>query len=330
MLRVDLPEIATADLHCALREIPSPAEGLEELLPYLLRATSRLPVELLRAVLAFRAAVDAPATLLVTGMPIDAGLPPTPTEATARLQDAAPVSERALLLVAVLLGEPVAYRDEKNGVLVQDIFPVRQLESTPSNEGSAAELGFHTELTFSREAPDRPLHVTCPDFVLLLGLRCPADRAPATVTVEARAICERLGEDQLGVLRAAQFQLHAPHSFTRDGGPRPWSHPVPLLRGTAEAPTFAFDAACGVRALSPDADAVLDALREACADPTIQTRVQLGEGDLLVIDNNRCAHSRTPFPARYDGSDRWLRRIYVRRSIWELERASAASVRVLA
>jgi L-asparagine oxygenase len=292
--------------------------------------TGRLPVELLSALLAFRAAVDVPATLLVTGVPVDNDLPPTPMGEADGSVTAAPVSERALLLMAVLLGEPVAYQGEKQGTLVQDVFPIREFESAPSNDSSATELGFHTELTFSAAAPEQPLHVSCPDFVMLLGLRCPPDRAATTMTVDSRAICDRLAEGQLAALRAAQFQLRAPHSFVRAGEPRPWSKPVPLLHGTPAAPSFAFDLACGVRALSSEAAAALDALRSVCGDPAVQTAVRLGAGDLLVVDNNRCAHSRSPFPARYDGADRWLRRLYVRRSIWQLKFASAASSRVLA
>ena len=329
MLRVDLPEAVTGDLYGALNDL-SPSGEDEALLACLLQATSHLPLALVAALLRARAAVDAPSTLLVTGMPVDADLPPTPTQDTGEAVEAAEISRRTLLLVAVLLGEPVAYRGEKHGRLVQDVFPVRELESEPANEGSATGLGFHTELTFSREAPEQPLHAACPDFVLLLALRCPPDRVAATVTVEARAACGRLDERHLAALREPSFQLRAPHSFTRDGGGRPWSPPVPLLRGSAHAPSLAFDSACGVRALSAEAAAALDALRTACDDPAIQTRVQLGAGDLLLIDNNRCAHSRSPFPARYDGHDRWLRRVYVRRSIWQLELASAASARVLA
>ena len=329
MLRVDLPPPVTEELCAALRALPVPADEPEELLARLLRLTAHLPVELLSALLSFRAAIEVPGTLLVTGVPVDGDLPPTPTHEDGT-STAGPVSERALLLMAVLLGEPVSYQGEKQGTLVQDVFPLREFESASSNDGSAIELGFHTELVFSRSAPEQPLHVACPDFVMLLGLRCPTDRSATTMTVDAEAICQRLAESRLGALRQPQFQLRAPHSFTRDGGPRPWSAPVALLHGSPEAPRFAFDLACGVRALSAEATVALDALRRACADPAIQTRVRLGAGDLLVIDNNRCAHSRSPFPASYDGGDRWLRRAYVRRSIWQLRRGSTSHPRVLA
>ncbi len=329
MLKVDLPSTVTDELRRALLALPVPAEEPGVLLARLLQVTGHLPVELLSALLSFRAAVEVPSTLVVTGLPVDADLPPTPTEEHGG-STAGPVSERALLLLAVLLGEPVSYQGEKHGTLVQDVFPLREFESAPSNDGSATELGFHTELVFSRSSPEQPLHVARPDFVMLLGLRCPADRAATTMTIDARAILDRLAESRLATLRQPQFQLCAPHSFTRDGEPRPWSAPIPLLHGTPEAPWLAFDLACGVRALSIEAAAALDELRAVCADPVIQTRVQLGQGDLLVVDNNRCAHSRSPFPAHYDGQDRWLRRVYVRRSIWQLKRASAGCARVLA
>lgn len=325
MLRVDLPASVTEQLHAALKTMPAPSPPMELPLAGLLRLSNQLPTEILATILSFRAAVDVPGTLLITGMPIDHDLPPTPTDDTGEAFEAGHISYGAILMIAVLLGEPVAYRDEKNGRLVQDVFPVPEFRSSPSNEGSATELTYHSELTFSRESPELPLHTTCPDFVLLLGLRCPAERAPATTTVEARDLCRRLSECQLDVLRDAQFQLRAPHSFTRDGGTRPWSEPVGLLRGSTDAPSLAFDAACGVRSLSEDAAAALDALRVACNDVTIQSSVKLRAGDLLVIDNNRCVHSRSPFAASFDGRDRWLRRAYVRRSIWELKFASTAS-----
>ena len=42
-----------------------------------------------------------------------------------------------------------------------------------------------------------------------------------------------------------------------------------------------------------------------------QRSVILEAGDLLVIDNGLVVHGRSPFPARYDGTDRWLQRAFV-------------------
>jgi L-asparagine oxygenase len=330
MLRIDLPDHVTDRLRGAFASLlPFSGDG-EQLLTQLFQACCLLPAETLRQLLSFRASPYADPAVLITGLPVDDDLPPTPAEGAPEAAGNGRISECAILSVGVLLGEPIAYRAEKNGALVQNVYPTRSQKDSPSNESSAAALGFHTELVFSRAAADRPLHLASPDFVLLLGLRCPADRAASTAVVDARKACARLSEQHLAALRTHEFQLMAPYSFTRDrDGSRPWSPPVALLRGPADAPSLAFDTACGVRALSPRAEAAVKALADACNDPELQQSVQLRAGDLLAINNNRCAHSRSSFPALFDGQDRWLQRVYVRHSIWPLPVESASSFRVL-
>jgi L-asparagine oxygenase len=331
MLHIDLP----ADITLRLREhlsalSPTPSE-IEPLLARLLQASSILPVEIVHDLLTYRADPRAPAALLMTGLPIDLDLPATPDEQARPPYKTDSISERILLLIAMLLGEPVAYVAEKGGVLVQDIFPTRSQRNMPSNESSAAPLGFHTELVFSPAAPEQPYHVAAPDFVLLLGLRCPPDRSAATLFVEARDVCARLSDHHLACLRKPDYKLIAPYSFTRGGdGSRPLSPAVPLLRGTADAPSLAFDSACGIQALSPEANDAFSALVQVCEDTSIRQQVHLGPGSLLVINNNRCLHARSAFSARFDGEDRWLQRVYVRHTIWPLQAASPASFRVLA
>ena len=39
--------------------------------------------------------------------------------------------------------------------------------------------------------------------------------------------------------------------------------------------------------------------------------VVLEAGDLLVLDNHRVVHGRSPFAARFDGADRWVQRAFV-------------------
>ena len=56
-------------------------------------------------------------------------------------------------------------------------------------------------------------------------------------------------------------------------------------------------------------DALLRQLRSSQYD------VALEPGDLLIIDNYRAVHGRKPFRARYDGRDRWLKRISVTRDL---------------
>jgi L-asparagine oxygenase len=326
---VHMPRQTTEELHARFCALSAGADDVESLLPDLVQCAAILPRQAVKDLLAFRASFDAPAALLITGLPVDADLPPTPLDTRPPYKHGR-VSECSILMIAILLGEPLAYRAEKNGTLVQDVFPTRAEQSAPSNESSAIPLGFHTELTFSRSAPERPYHVGSPDFVLLLCLRCPPERRAATHVIEARDLFSQLDAECTQELRREHFQLQAPYSFTRDDeGDRAWSVPVPLVRGLAAAPTFAFDTACGVRALTAEADQALDALRAACNNTAVQASVKLAPGDLLAINNARCAHARSPFQAAFDGQDRWLQRAYARRSIWDLPRDTATSYRVV-
>ncbi len=47
------------------------------------------------------------------------------------------------------------------------------------------------------------------------------------------------------------------------------------------------------------------------ATSACHTSVALEAGDLLVVDNTVAVHGRTPFTARFDGTDRWLQRSFV-------------------
>jgi L-asparagine oxygenase len=43
--------------------------------------------------------------------------------------------------------------------------------------------------------------------------------------------------------------------------------------------------------------------------------IVLKTGDLLVIDNRNTIHGRKPFQPRYDGTDRWVQRVLVRKEL---------------
>jgi L-asparagine oxygenase len=331
IFRLDLPDAVGECLRREFKQASEEEDDLESLLARLVQMTSKIPLDILKCLLRLRAAPSAPSALLLTGMPIDEDLPPTPTQVVSGPIKAGHISESSILFVAVLLGEPIAYAAEKEGVLVQNVFPVEAEQESPSNESSAVPLAFHTEIPYSRSAPDQSFDRGAPDFVLLLGLRSRTSRSATTSVIDAGDLCRRLAPHHLTILKESQFQLRAPYSFTDHGtADRPWSDPLALIRGPLDAPWIVFDIACGVRGLSSEAEEALAALATVCAEPALQRSVRLRPGDLLVIDNKRCAHARSAYEARFDGQDRWLQRAYVRRDIRTLTSETATSFRVLA
>jgi L-asparagine oxygenase len=189
-------------------------------------------------------------------------------------------------------------------------------------------LDLHTELVFSRRNPTCPLDAESPDFILLWCLRGDPGGTAETLVLTVDDLCAELHPSSLDVLSQARFELRAPYSFTRDEpGDRPWVGPVPLFR---EGPKrlAAFDLACGTRGIDEGAENALNELRKAAQTPGIIKRLHLQSGDLLVLDNRRCIHGRTSFSARFDGKDRWMLRVYIRRSLSGMEPVDPAFPRI--
>jgi Fe(II)/alpha-ketoglutarate-dependent arginine beta-hydroxylase len=83
-----------------------------------------------------------------------------------------------------------------------------------------------------------------------------------------------------------------------------------ILSGDPDTPYVRIDPAFMQRDLGdPVAERALDTIITGI-DGRLED-VVLAPGELLIIDNKRAVHGRRPFQARYDGTDRWLRRINV-------------------
>ena len=44
----------------------------------------------------------------------------------------------------------------------------------------------------------------------------------------------------------------------------------------------------------------------------------LEPGEMVVLNTCQAVHSRSTYPPRYDGSDRWFQRLNVAESLWSL------------
>jgi enduracididine beta-hydroxylase len=65
---------------------------------------------------------------------------------------------------------------------------------------------------------------------------------------------------------------------------------------------------------------MVKAIDEQMTDTVLQA------GDVLILDNYRVVHGRKPFSAKFDGADRWLKRLNVTRDLRK-SRAARADVR---
>jgi L-asparagine oxygenase len=210
------------------------------------------------------------------------------------------VSEANLLAVAGVLGVAVGYAPEQGGARVQDIAPSRGGETRQVSSSSKVMLELHTEAAF---------HPFRPDYVLLLCLR--GNPEAGTTLVSAEHAAAQLGARELEVLSQPRFTTGVDESYIGELGSRAWrtgTHPV--FYETGAGLRWCLDAAL-CRGEDEEAAAALTTLIEIVKRS--QRQVVLQPGDLLCVDNTRTVHGRTPYTPRYDGTDRWLQRAFVRR-----------------
>jgi hypothetical protein len=102
--------------------------------------------------------------------------------------------------------------------------------------------------------------------------------------------------------------------------------PIALLFGDAQAPYVRLDPDfVGVCHDDPAARRALAAVESAVALNLFD--LTLEPGDVLILNNLKAVHGRRPFTAKYDGTDRWLKRVSVTRDLRKsrAHRATAAS-----
>lgn len=275
-----------------------------------------LPERLLRTLSRFRAVGNPAGGLVVRNLPLDQALPSTPDRGQLPAWKLVSIATFAQLAVASRLGDVIAYADEKDGCLIQDVVPVAAAANRQENTGTVY-LELHTEDGF---------HPYLPDHVLLLCLRPDPEREARTILGSVSEVLPRLSAESLQCLRRPLYRIRVSTSFSRSAG-RTYSRPLPVLSGPADAPRLVTDFHA-MEALSSEAAAALAEL-EAAMLPQLSGAV-LEAGDLVIIDNRTAAHGRTRFTARYDGTDRWLRRCFTVADLHATREVRPAGSRVCA
>jgi Fe(II)/alpha-ketoglutarate-dependent arginine beta-hydroxylase len=222
--------------------------------------------------------------------------------------------EAALIIFASILGDVFAWRTQQGGTFVHDVLPVKGLEYEQLGAGSLTPLSWHTEDAF---------HKFRGDYIGLGCLRNPDKVATTLASIDAL----KLSEYESSILHDSRFMIvpdnsHLPKhnlSVSKDQ-----FHQIdlstispettPLLFGDAKRPFLRIDPDF-MRTIEGDIEAksalahIYEAINEALID------IHLLAGDFLFIDNYRCVHGRRAFQPRFDGTDRWLKRVNLSRSL---------------
>lgn len=282
-----------------------------------------LPRRVRRELNEFRLAEPA-GTLVISGWPVtDAELGPTPADPRHKPAPSPTLlHDLAFVLFASLLGDPIAWATQQDGHVMHDIFPVRGFENDQIGWGSEQTLTWHTEDAF------HPLRT---DYLGLMCLRNPdqvettyADIATVRLDDEVRAL---LAQRRFRVLPDDSHRAALPDGadvddraavLRRRGLERveralAEPDPVAVLFGDPDDPYVRLDPHYMRGIQGPQEQAALDVI--CAAIDAAMTGVVLQPGDVCFIDNFRVVHGRRPFRARFDGTDRWLRRLNIARDL---------------
>ncbi|GGV01232.1 hypothetical protein GCM10010495_10340 [Kitasatospora herbaricolor] len=286
-LRAELPTVPRQDLPAFLAAAKEAADH-------------RLPAELASALDDFRENGNQNGYLLLRGLRHEEELlPQTPTSTPAPVERNLLAMEAWLALVGRRLGLPTGYRELRAGTVYHDVYPSPGAHHL-SSETSETLLEFHTEMAYHREQPN---------YVMLACSRADHENRAATLVASVRNALARVAPEHRAELLARPMPCLVDMAFRGDDPELGAIADVRVLYGEAEDPFLGYDR----ELLAPDqepARAALAALSKALDEVT--EAVHLQPGDLMIVDNFRTTHARTPFTPRWDGKDRWLHRMYIR------------------
>ena len=281
----------------------------------------QLPWRVRQTLNEFRLCEPQSAICRIAGYPIDnLEIGPTPPHWKQRQRHCVPLKEEMLLvLLGSLLGDVIAWTTQQDGAVVHDIAPIRGHEKEQLGSGSGDELTWHTEDAF---------HPFRGDYLAMLCLRN-VDQVPTTFApldlagLDAQSISTLF--EPLYTIRPDQSHLRknrvdpaggetareAAHDRIEEMDVRPAM--IAVLFGDRESPYCRLDPFF----MDPPATA---AARAALHKLVLMVDSQLGElvleaGEFCFIDNFKAVHGRRPFAARFDGTDRWLKRINITRNL---------------
>ena len=310
------------------RSIASEHKSVEEV-EFIRRAAvyaHELPRRIRQFLSDFKLQEPACGVCLISGYPIDnARIGDTPSHWKWKVDAATSLEEQIMfVLYGCLLGDPFAWATQQDGHLMHDVLPIKDNEYEQLGTGSEQLLWWHTEDAFHPHRAD------------YLGLMCLRNPDGVATTIGA-ADLSRLSQEQVDLLFQPRYLIKPDESHSeknksdlhnqvrehngdgilesayekiRELNSAPPK--VPMLFGNRQAPYLCLDPYF-TTPLDDEASAALNALAKSIDDT--MKEVVLQPGDCFFLDNYRIVHGRKPFKARYDGTDRWLKRLNLTRDL---------------
>ena len=219
-------------------------------------------------------------------------------------------------LLGSLLGELIGWSGQQDGNIIHDVLPIEADKDEQISSGSNQVITWHTEDAF---------HPFRGDYVGLMCLRNP-DETPTTIASIGSLELDDLDRE---ILFQERFTIRPDNSHEHLGENGAANKTISLLFGHPDSPYVRADPYF----MDNDADdsQAKHAFEAFCRqiDSAIK-EIVLQPGDCVFVDNYKAVHGRGSFTARFDGTDRWLKRVNIVRDLRKSRSArEVASARVI-
>ncbi|EWM13745.1 oxygenase [Kutzneria sp. 744] len=203
----------------------------------------------------------------------------------------------ALALLATVLGQPFGWAHQQAGRLVHNILPSPESANVQVGASSSVPLEWHTEDAFH---PERA------DFLILACVRNPDEIGTRLAAVRDLG----LSTQDIEVLMRPTLAITPDDSYGE------WRTPItaigmPTVWQRTDSLCVRYDPSYSTPVRDDQEFATVYGELAAGFDQC-GFEVPLSPGDVVIVDNDVMVHGRVAFSARYDGTDRWLKRVLVR------------------
>jgi L-asparagine oxygenase len=248
--------------------------------------------------------------LLLKNLVIE-NLPPTPDSNLHKIGEQTLLA-RIQAIVISFFSEMIAYEAEGYGRLFQDVIPTKSMSNNQTSLGSNTELEIHTEQAFSTLRPD---------FLSLACLR--GDVQAKTYILPVQKIIENISEEEKQLLREPLWNTGVDLSFKLNGNEfieGDIRGPLHILYGSYSDPYLIFD-----QDLMTGTCLKSISMIQKIIDIYYGHRIShnLRSGEIIIVDNRRAVHGRSPFFPKFDGADRFLVRCF---SVLDYEKSAYARI----
>ncbi len=262
----------------------------------------------------FKQYEDVDPTCMITGYKMDdIRIGRAPKHWKQKAQHTSTINEEIyFVLCASLIGHPIAWSTQQGGHIIHEIFPIKEHERDQLGFSSMENLEWHTEDAF---------HPLRGDYIALMGIRNPTN----TPTMIASNVEIDLSSDEYKPLFKPVFKIRPDNSHLQENSENNslnltkaqkamhqlnlQPNEIPVLFGDPQNPYWRLDPYFMEIPEDEEARNALNLLIKTINENIKE--VVIHPGEIFFCDNFRVVHGRPPFSAKYDGWDRWLKRLNI-------------------